>query len=168
MPPPQFKVRPYVYLYCTATIFTLLVMMLGSLMKDTESVVVAYDSTDGVATTTAEDVAEMFEALVAANATLDESPFNVTRHFSLRSFGAWRLVLVFFYLLHHTIYSFTHPHDVRARLPVCACTQTVYNLALARSLPRHPLPLSPHPTRHSSLLDRRLSPQPATLDLHSA
>ena len=152
------------YLYCTATIFTLLVMMLGSLMRDTESVVVAYDSTDGVATTTAEDVAEMYEALVAANATLEESPFNVTRHFSLRSFGAWRLVLVFFYLLHHTIYSFMHPHDVRTRLPVCACTQTVYNSRwLARSLATLSLSL---PTRLATLryltADSLLNPPPLT------
>ena len=95
------------------SILTLLVMMLGDVMKDTESIVVAYDSTDGLSITTARGVAQALEELIAANATLgDESPFNITRHFSVRSIGAWRLVLVLVFLLHHTARSFMRPHEV--------------------------------------------------------
>ena len=62
--------------------------------KDTEDLVLAYDSTDGVYSTTVEAV-----ALLISNSTLVDSPWHVTRHLYSRSFGFTRGCLVIVYLL---------------------------------------------------------------------
>mmetsp|Transcript_96325 Transcript_96325/g.274474 ORF Transcript_96325/g.274474 Transcript_96325/m.274474 type:complete len:398 (-) Transcript_96325:604-1797(-) len=80
-----------------------LVIDMGRLIKDVESVVVAFDSTDGVYMTTAEDVA-------LANTTND-SPFMVTRHVYLRSTGSTRISFATIYLIYFFVKSMTAPEE---------------------------------------------------------
>ena len=85
-----------------------LVTDMGRLIKDVESVVVAFDTTDGVYITTVEDVA-------LANITND-IPFMVTRHVYLRSTGTTRLLFTTIYLIYFFVKSMTAPEEVSASL----------------------------------------------------
>jgi predicted metal-dependent HD superfamily phosphohydrolase len=85
-----------------------LVIDMGRLIKDVESVVVAFDSTDGVYMTTAEDVA-------LANTTND-SPFMVTRHVYLRSTGSTRISFATIYVIYFFVKLMTASEEVSAPL----------------------------------------------------
>mmetsp|Transcript_96322 Transcript_96322/g.274452 ORF Transcript_96322/g.274452 Transcript_96322/m.274452 type:complete len:491 (-) Transcript_96322:119-1591(-) len=99
----EFKVRRAFYFFCILVLTTVLVIDMGRLIKDVESVVVAFDSTDGVYMTTAEDVA-------LANTTND-SPFMVTRHVYLRSTGSTRISFATIYLIYFFVKSMTAPEE---------------------------------------------------------
>mmetsp|Transcript_96320 Transcript_96320/g.274440 ORF Transcript_96320/g.274440 Transcript_96320/m.274440 type:complete len:206 (-) Transcript_96320:1095-1712(-) len=143
----EFKVRRAFYFFCILVLTTVLVIDMGRLIKDVESVVVAFDSTDGVYMTTAEDVA-------LANTTND-SPFMVTRHVYLRSTGSTRISFATIYLIYFFVKSMTAPEEVSAPLALSRALTLLFTnefeslpitcTRVHKRTPPLPLPTVPNP-----------------------
>ena len=107
----QFKVRPYLLIYATLNLFVLLVMNAGALMVDTEGWVVKY-SLHGLTTITEKTLAQEVADLMTNATATREAPWEVTRSFTLRAVGTFRVIMCLAYLLRYTVRSIRRPNQV--------------------------------------------------------